>query len=71
MEAIDKLMLDKIVIKMKRFNMEEIQRLFKILHLDLEWNDVINTVVNCRLRMSVGNVVCILDEYFKGTIIFF
>lgn len=71
MEAINKLMLDKTVIKMKKFNMKEIQQLFKILRVNLEWNDIISMVAKCRLRLCVGNVACVIDEYLKGTIIFF
>lgn len=66
MESIEKLMLDKIIIKMKRFNINEIQHLFKILHFNLEWNVIISIVAECRLRMSVRNVVCVINEYLKG-----
>ncbi|VVC39881.1 Hypothetical protein CINCED_3A025514 [Cinara cedri] len=66
MEVIEKLMLDKIVIKMKRFKMNEIQQLFKILHFNLEWNQIVSMVADCRLRLSVGNIVCVINEYLKS-----
>ncbi|CAI6347366.1 unnamed protein product [Macrosiphum euphorbiae] len=65
MAEIKKLMLDKILMKMKRFNMNELQQLFKILHLNLEWKDIINIVSECRLRLSVANVVTVVHQHLK------
>ncbi|KAL4098098.1 hypothetical protein QTP88_022767 [Uroleucon formosanum] len=67
MAAIKKLMLDKILMKMKRFNMNELKQLFKILHLNLEWKDIINIVSECRLRLSVANVVSVVHQHLKDS----
>lgn len=67
MATIEKLMLDKIAIKMKKFNMQEIQQLVKILHLNLGWKDIINLVSECRLRLTIANVVSIVNHHLKET----
>ncbi|XP_060878112.1 uncharacterized protein LOC132950605 [Metopolophium dirhodum] len=67
MAAIKKLMLDKILMKMKRFNMNELKQLFEILHLNLEWKDIINIVSECRLRLSVANVVSVVHQHLKDS----
>lgn len=58
-------MLEKIVVKMKRFNMSETKQLIKILHLNLEWIDITKLVAECRLRLSVPNVVSVVHEFLK------
>lgn len=65
MASLENLMLDKIVMKMKRFNMNEIQQLIKILHLNLEWKDVVNLVSKCRLRLNIANIVYVVHEHLK------
>ncbi|XP_050522575.1 uncharacterized protein LOC126895115 [Daktulosphaira vitifoliae] len=65
MTTIDKLMLNKIAVKMKRFNMNEIQQLLKILHLDLEWKDVVELVAECRMRLNVANIVSVIFQYLR------
>lgn len=65
MATLEKLMLNKIVMKMKRFNMNEIQHLLKILPLNLDWNDITNLVIELRLRLTVANVVSIVQYYLK------
>jgi len=67
MATLEKLMLDKILMKMKRFNMNELKQLFKILHLNLEWKDIINLVSECRLRLSVANVVSVVHQHLKDS----
>ncbi|KAL5239716.1 hypothetical protein ACI65C_007126 [Semiaphis heraclei] len=67
MAALEKLMLDKILMKMKRFNMNELKQLFKILHLNLEWKDIINIVSECRLRLSVANIVSVVHQHLKDS----
>jgi len=67
MATLEKLMLDKILMKMKRFNMNELKQLFKILHLNLEWKDIINIVSECRLRLSVANVVSVVHQHLKNS----
>lgn len=65
MATLEKLMLNKIVMKMKRFNMNEIQHLLKILPLNLEWNDITKLVTELRMRLTVVNVVSIVQYYLK------
>lgn len=65
MASLDKLMLDKVAIKMKRFNMQEMQQLIKILHLNLGWTDIVNLVSECRMRLTVSNVVSIVKHHLK------
>lgn len=67
METLEKLMLEKIVVKMKRFKMNEIQQLFKILHLKMEWKDIVDIVTECRMRMNVANVVSVVHELLKNS----
>ncbi|XP_015377297.1 PREDICTED: uncharacterized protein LOC107171558 [Diuraphis noxia] len=67
MATLEKLMLDKILMKMKRFNMNELKQLFKILHLNLEWKDIINIVTECRLRLSVANIVSVVHQHLKDS----
>jgi len=67
MATLEKLMLDKILLKMKRFNMNELQQLCKILHLNLEWKDIINLVSECRMRLSVANVVSVIHQHLKDS----
>ncbi|XP_050436337.1 uncharacterized protein LOC126843069 [Adelges cooleyi] len=65
MATTEKLMLNKIAVKMKRFNMSEIQQLLKILHLNLEWKNVVELVEKCRMRLNVTNVVNVIFQYLK------
>lgn len=65
MATIDKLMLDKIAVKMKKFNMKEIQHLLKILPLNLEWNGLTDLMTELRLRLNVTNVVSVVQYYLK------
>lgn len=67
MASLEKLMLDKIVMKMKRFNLNQLQQLIKILHLTLEWKDIVNMVSECRLRLSIQNVVSVVHHFIKDS----
>lgn len=67
MANLEKLMLDKTVIKMKRFKINEFQQIFKFLHLDLEWKDVVKQVSKCRLRLNIVNVVSVIHQYLKDS----
>lgn len=66
MATLEKLMLDKILMKMKKFKLNELQQLLKLLHLNLEWNEIINLVSKCRLRLTVKNVVSVVDQHLKN-----
>jgi len=65
--TLEKMMLDKTAVKMKRFNINEIKQLFKFLHLDLEWKDIVKLVSDCRLRLSVPNIVSVVYQYLKDS----
>lgn len=65
MATLEELMLEKTIIKMKRFSLNETQQLLKILHLNLEWKDIIKLVSECRMRLNVANVVSIIHQYLK------
>lgn len=67
MATLENLMLGKITMKMKKFNMNEIQQLLKILHLNLEWKDITNLMTECRLRMTIANVVSIVHQFLKDS----
>lgn len=67
MESIEKLMLDKITVVLKRFSVNEIRQLNKILIINLDWNDIARMVTKNRLRMNVGNVVGIINEHLNGS----
>jgi len=47
--------------------MNELKQLFKILHLNLEWKDIMNIVSECRLRLSVANVVSVVHQHLKDS----
>jgi hypothetical protein len=65
MATLETLMLNKIIMQMKRFNINEIQHLLRILPLNLEWNEITNLVTELRLRLTVANVVSIIHYYLK------
>lgn len=67
MASVEELMLDKIAMKMKRFNISEIQQLIKILHLTLEWKDIVNMVSKCRLRLTIPNIVSVFHHFIKDS----
>lgn len=67
MATLENLMLSKITMKMKKFNMNEIQQLLKILHLNLEWKDITNLMAECRLRITIANVVSIMHQFLKDS----
>lgn len=66
MESIGKLMLDKITALLKRFSVNELQHLNKILIRNLDWNYIARTVTENRYRMNVGNVVSIINDHLIG-----
>lgn len=67
MASVEKLMLDKIVVKMKRFNLDQLQQLIKILHLTIEWKDIVNMVSQCRLRLTISNIVSVIHHFIKDS----
>lgn len=67
MAGVEKLMLDKIVMKMKRFNLDQLQQLIKILHLTLDWKDIVNMVSECRLRLTISNIVSVVHHFIKDS----
>jgi len=64
--AVEELMLKKVVTKMKRFCMNELERLLKILHLDMEWKDLMDKMCECRMRPTVKNAVSVLHQYLAN-----
>lgn len=67
MATLEKLMLKKTVLKMKRFNINEFQHLLKILHLNIEWKDIVKHVSDCRLRLNIINIVAVVHHFLKDS----
>jgi len=67
MADIEKLMLKKIIVKMKKFDIKELQRLMKILHLGIEWDDIMDKVLECRMRPTVSNIVSVINQYLEDS----
>lgn len=63
--TLETMMLEKTAKKMKMFSINEIQKLFKILHLGLKWNDIVKQVSMCRLRLTIPNIVSVIHQYLK------
>lgn len=65
MTTLENLMLSKITMKMKKFNLNEIKQLLNFLHLNLEWEDITKLLTECRMRMTIPNVVSIIHHFLK------
>jgi len=61
--TVEKLMLKTIASKMKRFSMAQLPDVLKFLHLNMNWEELMDKVSDCRLRPTVTNVVAVVQQY--------